>query len=567
MKLLHIWDGGKVKVIERLQGIFKKRSKSPENVSARKIPAEEALEIPDSFPKEWMPDREIPQKQTPPGSGTMYVHSPLIDIYTKRYGVTPIADLPIYRDLERNQPWVRTSLWKTTHLALEKGGEWSCDDPETDKGKKLIKDTNSIFRYVYSEWMNVVRPCMVYNGLCYGFAPVEKVFAESIQAGYEPNYVKFNKKRKLPFMVSELVKERYRRDVKMKKMFAEVDGIYDAEPGDLINLKAGDPYYFRVLRDSLGNVFGYLQIIAAPYKAFTTDKIMFFTYNPTTVPSESAYGTSVLMALVRSTELLESCENNIHLALHQIVKQPAIFSPPSGSDLMPISDPDWERISSDEQERVAGDSILSRGANVSLIPIDGSALQSALEWHKRLREDVMVGLDVPWVMFGMPMASNRSQSEVNLDDFIVKLHGIQQLVGRCELENIVIPGLSRKGWDIATIQEMKLRYDWNGTAIQDESLEINKSINVFRAGGTTRNEFRDELNLPMLDEERGDVFFDEMAMGGGAEEQTVNPFKSETMASLHAQHDAHPHFPTLVKEIVCPKCHRKLFCVQSVGRR
>jgi len=548
--------GGKMKAFDRLKGVFK-RKRDITNVSARKIPPEEALEIPDSFPKNWLPETIIPADKIPPGSGSAYVHSPLVDIYTKRWGVTPIADLWIYRDLVRNDPWVQSGLKMQTHLALEKGGEWTCDDPETDQGKKLIEDTNNIFKYVYSQWMNIVRPCMVFNGLAYGYAPIEKVYGGTLKSNYEPNYIKYGDKKKVPFQFVDYAKAQKKAKVKAQKSFAEIDGIYDAEDGDLINLKPCDPYYFRVLRDSLDNVYGYLQIINSPYKAFTTDKIMFYRYNPRTVPYESAYGTSDLMPLVRTTELIEACEDNIHIALHQIVKQPAIFMPPGNSDLMPMSDPDWERISSDEQERVAGDSILSRGAQVNLMPIDGAALQGAIQWLKILREDRMVGLNVPWVIFGMPMSSNRSQSETNLDQFIVKLHGIQQLVGRYELEDIVIPGLLKKGWDKKTILEMKLRYEWNGTAIQDESLQVNRSINVFRAGGTTRNEFRDELNLSQMDEERGDVFYDELAMGKESGEESLNPFKMETQASLHAQHDSVPHFPSLLKEIVCPKCNRR----------
>ena len=570
MKLIYIFFHGKtiiekkdicvcgdIMTIRERISAFVKRKRDPNRLSARRIPPKEALEIPDSFPKEWLPEKIIPQDKIPPGSGDAYVHSPLIDIYTKRWGVSPIADLPVYRDMERNQPWIRTGLWKTTHLALEKGGEWTCDDPETDEGKRLLEDTNAIFRPVYSQWMNIVRPCMVYNGLAYGFAPVEKIYADTLKNGYEPNYVKYGDKKKLTFQTGALIKEHYQTKVDMKKQFAEVDGVYDVEPGNLINLKACDPYYFRVLRDSLGNVYGYLQIINSPYKAFTTDKIMFFRYNPTTVPSESAYGTSALMALVRTTELLEACENNIHIALHQIVKQPAIFSPPQSADLMPLSDPDWARISADEEERVAGDSIMSRGAKVDLMPIDGAALQGALAWRNTLREDLMVGMDVPWVIFGMPMSSNRSQSEVNLDDFVVKLHGIQQLVGRSELEDIVIPGLLRKGWKKDDISEMNLRYDWNGVAIQDEASQEARSLNKFKDGAITRNECRDELNLLPVDDKKGDVFYDELGMGEGGED--VNPFKSETLNAhqCSAQSDAVPHFPSLIHEIVCPKCNKR----------
>ncbi len=166
---------------------------------------------------------------------------------------------------------------------------------------------------------------------------------------------------------------------------------------------------------------------------------------------------------------------------------------------------------------------MSRGAKVDLMPIDGAALQGALAWRNTLREDLMVGMDVPWVIFGMPMSSNRSQSEVNLDDFVVKLHGIQQLVGRSELEDIVIPGLLRKGWKKETIAEMDLRYDWNGVAIQDEASQEARSLNKFKDGAITRNECRDELNLLPVDDKKGDVFYDELGMGEGGED--VNPFE------------------------------------------
>lgn len=544
---------------------FLHRNKDTE-LSAREIPRDEAFEIGD-FPVEWATERVVKRDKIPPGSGEGYVHSPLSDIFTKRWGITPIADLWMYRSMERTDPWIRSGLWMQTHLALEKGGEWTCDEPDSKDGKKMIEDINNIFAPVYNKWMSVVRPTMVYNGLCYGFAPTELVFSENLE--YKPKVIKFPQKYKTKVqgkqgiyfdnIIAEENKKKLKWDTAVIKTFAEVDRMYDVEPGNLINLKALDPYYLRVLGDAFGNVYGYLQILTVPYKAFTTDKIMWYKYNPNTVAFENAYGTSDLMALIRNSELIEACENNLHIALHQVVKQPAIFGMPKtkGNNMMPVSDPDWNRIVADEQVRVAGDSIMSRGADVQLMGVDGSALSAAIEWLKILREDRMVGLNVPWVLFGMPQASNRSQSEVNLDQFIVKLHGIQQLVNRYETSEIVIPGLIRKGWKRKRIDELNPHYDWNGLAIQDETTNINRAINVFQAGGTTRNEFREELNMSPTDGETGDLFYDELAMGKEGGEENMNPFHHGIEASVSGNSTDFPQFPTLKYEIVCPKCAKR----------
>jgi hypothetical protein len=60
-------------------------------------------------------------KGLPAGSGAGLVQSPYADIYTKVYGVVPIADMPKYRQMYRNFPDVQQAVEMQVNLAIGKG--------------------------------------------------------------------------------------------------------------------------------------------------------------------------------------------------------------------------------------------------------------------------------------------------------------------------------------------------------------------------------------------------------------------------------------------------------------
>ena len=93
---------------------------------ARVLPPEEADKYDIQIPPQW---RNVPEFITrlmggrgkAPSTGVGFVHSPYADLYTKVYGVTPIADLPEYRLMWRTQPDIKQAIDLQVNLAVSRG--------------------------------------------------------------------------------------------------------------------------------------------------------------------------------------------------------------------------------------------------------------------------------------------------------------------------------------------------------------------------------------------------------------------------------------------------------------
>lgn len=494
----------KVEKIEKVEKVEKKEA-------FRKLPDEEAIRL-DGVPESWR-EPKIPSIQTddlPTESGKGYVHSPYSDIYTKKWGVTPIADLSKYREIKRNDPIVQSAIKLQVSMALDKGYHWETN-PNHPLSETLIEATEKLFAPVRDEFDNVALPAITENMLTYGTAFMEKIYGyKEVEKTIEN---KANRKA-----------TKYYTDTKGRKRSWNAKKELELEEGTvLMNIKVLDPLHMRVRADSLGNIYGYLQILSSPPVAFAPSKIAQYKWNPTSTPYESAYGTSDLQALIRTEYLMRAVENNLYIAGHAIVKTPVIYKPfqTSATDIYIPSDDEVSRMQAYNSERKSGDDVIALSMDVIPFDLPGKSLQAMLDFYEKLREDRYVALGVPRNILGIPEGSSHTTAAVNQDMFIVKVHGIQGKINEFTMKNVVIPGLVRTGFKEKQIVESGLQMKFDDLAIQDQNMDSNRALAEWKGGGLKLNELRKELKLDELeDDELGEQFSFEIQgaqsdIGGG----------------------------------------------------
>jgi len=474
-------------------------------------------------PDEWRNPEKF--EDVPPYSGTGLLHQPYTDFYTKIWGLQPIRDLWYYRQLARTDPWVQKSLQLQVDLALQKGYEWQVhpDAPRHDDMMQTIKD---IFELVQCEFEKDILPSIAWNMLTFGSGWLEMVYSKG-RPDEIPNVRK------------------------VKENGKDVD-MFHPEPGILVNIKSLDPYTMRVRQDAYGNIYGYAQILKAQPILFSTDKIVQYKWQPRTVPYENAYGTSELMALLRDCEYIRAIEGDLYMAGHAIVKPPMIFK--DRAETPPLSDTEWARIKSANQDRKIGDDVYAMGLDVEPQVEVGRALSAMIEFYRLKRDDRSVGLGVPRNVMGIPEGSSRTTIEINMNSFYTKIKGFQSDIGATTVWKVVWPAAERLGWTRSEFIENLPQMDFVDVAIQDENLNADREIKIFEKGLMDVNTARKELNMEELeDEARGDMYYDEIFQGGGeggfGEEDVKvrEPALTQPKASINT--GIGPNFPELVEKV------------------
>ena len=488
-------------------------------------------------PKDWRTPNTF--EEVPPLSGTGLVHTTYNDYWTKIWGVNPIADLWLYRQIARTDPWVQKSLQLQVDLALQKGYEWQVDDeaPKHDEMMKLIDD---VFELVQCDFEKDVLPSIAWNMLCFGSGWLELIFSDG-KPDQKPNVIT---KTVTNIKGTEVIKEDY--------------DMFDPKPGVLANIKSLDPCTMRVRQDGYGNIYGYTQIIQAQPILFSTDKIVQFKWQSRTVPYENAYGTSELMALLRDIDYIRAIEGDLYMAGHAIVKPPMIFKDHPGSP--PLTDAQWTRIRTLNQGRKIGDDVYAMGLDVLFQSEVGSALGAMMEFYKLKRDDRSVGLGVPRNVLGIPEGSSRTTIEMNMNEFYTKIKGFQSDIGTTVVYKVLLPAALRLGWTRQEFIENLPVMEFVDVAIQDENLNAERELKIWEKGLTTSNEARMGLNLDEIKgtdsegEDRGDKYYDEVIGmgggfgGGGGEIPVREPGLTQPKASINDEGGMGPHFPELIEE-------------------
>jgi len=447
----------------------------------------------------WMMQQNIvPKHATPPGSGLGYKVSPYTSEWIKLWGITPIADLSKYRLMYRTVPKVKRAIDKTVSSAIIKGFNRLEINPlqtwyPEDEYSSLEDYHFAITSYLQS-WidgqddfylnLNMIGKDM----LIYGNAYVELVYED----------LEVEEKQSNDFTNYEVHKEDYSwagkgpldgQDAPMVTMKNPGGKYLEVAPkGDLIWLKPLDPLYMRVRADSYGNVFGYLQFLSAPPVSYTPDKMAHFRYNPLSWQYETFNGTSMLMSIIRTQEIIWQIENDLILLGHATVKPPMHFACGDKDNIWP--EPVFTQFIADTANRSAGGDLYTRGdVRGTPLPAPASSISQMvryLDYHDTQRT---IALGVPPQLLGQPEGSSRTTAEVSLDDWVNMLQNIQREISNTLEDQIFRHIIRNKFGENAPIPKPI----WNPLFAKDENDITSRIVSLVASGIVTINEARQWL--------------------------------------------------------------------------
>ena len=447
----------------------------------------------------WMMQQNIvPKHATPPGSGLGYKVSPYTSEWIKLWGITPIADLSKYRLMYRTVPKVKRAIDKTVSSAIIKGFNRLEINPlqtwyPEDEYSSLEDYHFAITSYLQS-WidgqddfylnLNMIGKDM----LIYGNAYVELVYED----------LEVEEKQSNDFTNYEVHKEDYSwagkgplegQDAPMVTMKNPGGKYLEVAPkGDLVWLKPLDPLYMRVRADSYGNVFGYLQFLSAPPVSYTPDKMAHFRYNPLSWQYETFNGTSMLMSIIRTQEIIWQIENDLILLGHATVKPPMHFACGDKDNIWP--EPVFTQFIADTANRSAGGDLYTRG-DVKGTPLPAPAggipaMVKYLDYHDTQRT---IALGVPPQLLGQPEGSSRTTAEVSLDDWVAMLENIQIEISNTLEDQIFRHVVRNKFGENAPIPKPI----WNPLFDQNQNDITSRIVSLVASGIITINEARQWL--------------------------------------------------------------------------
>ena len=535
--------------------------KTKKNSFVSRILSEPISKIFDKYtPPSWKYRQSIiPKDITPSGSGLGYIFSPYTSLWTQMWGVTPIADLAKYRLMYRTVPKIKRGIDKTVASAVIKGfnnleiiEDFEVPDDYSSYTKeeygKLIIDHINQWLESQSDFSQVLH-MIASDMLIYGNAYIELVYQDyEEQELYNEAYEKYQIPKSNYDWAGKGLTELVKNDA-METVTNEGGKFKLVSPkGKLLWLKPLDPLYMRVRSDAYGNVFGYLQFLSVPPIAYTPDKMAHFRYSPKSWQYEIVNGTSILMSLIRTQDVIWQIENDLILLGHATVKPPVIFT--CGTIEEPWSKNMFEEFIAAAGTRGPGGDVFVRG-DVKAAPLPAptesiTAMVEYLHYHDTQRT---IALGIPPQLLGQPEGSSRTTAEVSLEDWINTLQNLQTEIG-----NILEDQVFRRIVEIEFGEGAPVpRPIWNELFDKNENDITSRIISMKQAGIISVNEARSwlaALNIDMSDIEYGDEI-PEIAMNQlELEEMEINNENlqnppEETVDSTEVEASADSTFPDI----------------------
>ena len=456
----------------------------------RRLSDRESVQFDRYTPTNWFQQLPlIPKEETPPKSGFGYTQSPYISQWTKMWGVSQLTDLAKYRMMYRTVPIIKKAIDKTVATAISKG--FNLELPhDADNREEIL--------FYLKSWLDTQQDFKLHlqmlasDALVYGNAYAEIVYDEtegtvSEEYSSDPEFQRVEipdpaESYKMGDTgIPSIPSVTYNGNGKYIKVAAK---------GNPVWIKPLDPLWMRVRRDSFSNIFGYLQYLSTPPVAFTNDKILHIKFNAKSWWTENAYGTSNLMALVRTQEAIWTIENDLILISHACAKPPLIFSCGKVQD-EPWTESQFTNFVSATSSRGPGGDIYHRGDVESKpLPFPASSLAPLLAHLDYHVEQRMIILGVPPDLLGIHASSNRSTAMVTMDDWINTIQLLQQQIGDAIQEQLFKPIIEKVFGEGSPIPKMV----WNQVYEKDDQAEIEKIMILRNANIITTNEAREWLN-------------------------------------------------------------------------
>lgn len=471
--------------------------RSYNEIQARVLPTEEAerfdVDLPMSWknkPIQWVLNiLGMGKKGLPPGSGVGLVAYPFSSIYTQIYGVEPIKDLPKYRKMFRTHPDIQEAIELQTTLAIGRGFSIIHENEKVvEYLTKLVDDINLL-----QTMLVLACDCLVY-GNAYG----EILWDEQVEKTEQVH--EFRGKQYVP---SELDKLKINRKDASPVTFQRRPFIAQViskgkTSKTVVGIKPLDPIYMRVRRDSFGNVFGYVQKMTMPPILIDTDSMMHIKYRPKSWGYESAYGTSILMSLIKNNDLLEMFENDGAIWIHSRAVPPLIVQ--GGTPDKPYTTAQMKALMKKMATRTAASMIFVK-SDVNIKELEGVAKNMNIKWWMDyLLTRRFQALGVPRVLMGLPEGTNRAVAEVVFQDFVTRLQLLQLFIGDAIETQVFYPIIKAKFGEGVE----KARIVWKPIVEEDRNLRSERLLRMLQGGAISVNEFRMEVGFDKLKDEKFD---------------------------------------------------------------
>lgn len=437
----------------------------------------------------------VGKRGLPPGSGVGLVQSPYADIYTKVYGVNPLADLPLYRKIYRSQPDVQNAIQMQVNLAVGKGFTISHKDPKVIEFIEQLCERINLGQHL---------TVMATDALVYGNAYTEiqwdKIDEKNEQIyEYQGENYTANDIANLNIPTNEVKAAVFKEENKQDKNFIAKSTSKDKKARTIVALKDLDPLYMRVRRDSYGNQFGFIQWLAFPPILIDNESCIHIKYRPASWGYESAYGTSHLMPIIKNNELLMQFENDASVWVHSRAIPPLIVK--GGTPEKPYSTAQMNDLMGILKTRTAATMIFTKG-DVVFEELKTIASDLNLGWwldYLLLRRYQSLGIP-PILMGKTDKGGSRGTAEVLLHDFIAKLQALQEFIADPIETYIFKPLIIQKfGKDTANVKII-----WKPIIEEDKNMRSQRLIQMQQAGSISINELRMEMGFSRIAESKYD---------------------------------------------------------------
>lgn len=336
------------------------------------------------------------------GSGMGFVTPPYTAYWERLWGVSPIEDLPKYKDLYFLTSYIKASLDVTINLAISNGFELSGGDEAVREWLTDWLDEHNIL-----ETLRILGVEML-------------VFGSS---------------------------------------YAEI--CHNEDTGEVDHLKPLDPVHVRVRRDAYGNVFGYIQLLTFPPVVFTPNEMIHFRWGAKSAWYENCYGTSLLRPLLKIQALLDQFEDDMAVIMHTYAK-PMIITR-AGTPENPFSESQLAALDALIMSRHPGTDLTVRG-DVEVTALQslsrGVNLQFWLDYLYKQREAV---LGVPKIFLGEMEGANRATAEIVMQEYITRIRMIQEIIGDNLETTLFKQMINQKFGEGVEIPEVVWRPIWEPT--------------------------------------------------------------------------------------------------------
>jgi hypothetical protein len=302
------------------------------------------------------------------GSGAGFVTSPYTSAFDLVWGVTPIEDLPKYKDLYTFVPYIKAAIDVTVNLAISNGFELDGGD---DKVQEWLTD--------WLDEQNILRT-------------LRMVATDMLVFG---------------------------------NAFLEI--CRDEDTGEIAWLKGLDPVYMRPRRDAYGNVFGYIQLLTMPPVVFTAQDMVHFKWGAKSWWFENAFGTSLLRPLLKIQALINQFENDMATICHTYTKPMLVIK--AGTPEKPLGDDKVGELMGMFQNRKPATDLFVRG-DVLVEPIPSMTKDINVEfWLNYLYKEREAVLGVPKIFLGESEGANRATADVVMQEYVTRLRMMQEIIG------------------------------------------------------------------------------------------------------------------------------------------